>query len=299
MNAPVLHATTVRLPYRPPFDFAAQLWICRLHQTAKLEWFTEQSLFRVFELHGRVGQIEISNEASRHELILRAELEDPSQIEDVIQKIRRMFDLDCDPLLIAKMLRVDPEMARLSQKHPGVRLFSGWDPFEVSISTILGQLVSVPRAQALVGKLVEAFGRESGFVRGGEVIRFFPRPAELAEADLSTIGTTRSRQRTLREFASAVADGRISMDVNQEPEAFMEGVLRLHGIGPWSAHYMALRALRHTDAFPATDLILNRAREYHADSVVESRRPYRGYVAALMWREYAETLTKKKKGKVK
>ena len=281
------------LPYEVPFDFAALLWICRMHRVAELEWFEDQSYFRVYEYQGRAGQFELFNDEDHHRLVLHTTATDLNEHAFLTAKVRRMFDLDSDPGEVARALCVDPGLAGLISKHPGVRLYSGWDAFESAIATILGQLVSTVRAQALVGKLVAQFGRESGIGHEGRMIKFFPTPETLAQADFSAIGTTRIRQRTLREFSAAVAEGRISLDLQQELNEFVAQVSLLHGIGPWSAHYMALRALGHADAYPATDLILGRARDFHADHVIESMRPRRGYVAALLWREYAESLTKR------
>jgi AraC family transcriptional regulator of adaptative response / DNA-3-methyladenine glycosylase II len=148
-----------------------------------------------------------------------------------------------------------------------------------------------------VHDLIEIAGSESGLERDGKAIKLFPTPAQILEADLSSLKTTGIRKQTLKEFSKAVVEGRLSLDSTQDVEEFQKSVLAIRGIGPWTAHYITLKALRSTDTFPASDLILNRALEHHPQEVLAQMSPWRGYVAALFWRTYSENLSKKKKRK--
>jgi AraC family transcriptional regulator of adaptative response / DNA-3-methyladenine glycosylase II len=287
----------ITLPYRPPFDFEAILQSYRSHKVGHLEAFESSTMHRIIELDGKVGTISISNNIQKSCLELKIDFPDHSKIGAIVSRVRAWFDVDSDPIIIANQLEADPKISALVKKHPGLRLPSGWDPFEVAISTILGQLVSVERGRALVSDLIEMLGKDSGLTLQGERVKLFPTANAIAQADLKSLKTTAIRKRTLIAFSKAVDEGALSLNATQDVSLFMEKLLAIPGIGPWTASYMALKALRHTDAFPATDLILARAAEFHSQTAIEKMSPWRGYVAVLFWREYAEQLKKTKRKK--
>jgi len=280
------------LAYRPPFDYEGLLRIYKSHQTGGLEWFEGEKMFRVVALNGKVGTVSISNDPEHARLWLDIDFPDPTLIPEIVARTRALFDLDSDPLIIANSLESDPAIGKLLRRHPGIRLPSGWDPFEVAVSAILGQLVSVDFGRTLVNDLIELTGRDSGLMRDGVTIKLFPTPYDLAEADLTSLKTTGVRKQTLRDFARAVADGKLSLESTQNVDEFVAAVRAIRGIGPWTANYMAMKVLRHTDAFPATDLILARALSLHSAEALEAMSPWRGYVAALFWRAYSGKLKK-------
>lgn len=294
-------AIKISLPYRPPFNYEALIYSYELHKIGKLEWFENNRMHRIIEHKGVVGQIAISNDPKKSKLILEIDFPDTSHIHTIVSKVRNLFDLDSDPVLIANSLEMDKKVKQVLGKHPGIRIPSGWDAFEIGIATILGQLVSMDQARALVGQLIEAAGRDSGVVINGEKIKLFPTPKEILEADLESVRTTRIRKNTLREFSQAIVDKRLSLEPTQDVEEFVKNVMKLKGIGRWTADYMALKVLRSTDAFPATDLILARVLELHPADIISKMSPWRGYAAALFWREYSGPLKKvntKKKDKI-
>lgn len=278
----------ISLPYRPPFDFAGLIASYRSHQMGALEWFDEDGsrMHRVVSIGGKVGTIAISDDPSKSRLLLELRFADTSKIHVIVSRVRALFDLDSDPIVIANVLEADPGIRTLWKKYPGTRLPSGWDPFEIAVATILGQLVSVDFARALVADLIELLGEDSGIQRDGKAIKLFPSAARIAASDLAGLRTTRARKQTLIGFARAIADGSISLEPTQDVDEFIKKLCALRGIGPWTATYIALKALRHTDAFPATDLILAKALEQHPKEGIARMSPWRGYVAALLWREY-------------
>lgn len=278
--------------YRPPLDFAGLMKVYESHRTGELEWFEDERMHRVIEFDGKVGTIAISNDPDQSRLLVAIDFPDRSFIPAIMSRVRGLFDLDSDPVVIANALEQDAKIKKLLKKYPGIRLPSGWDPFELAIASILGQLVSVERGRALVADLIAMLGKDSGLVRNGKGIRLFPTPRQIADSDLHGLKTTTIRKQTLRAFAKAVADGELSLESTQDVDEFVEKVLSIRGIGPWTAAYMALKVLRHTDAFPETDLLLARALELHPKDIFEKMRPWRGYAAALLWREYAQSLKK-------
>lgn len=289
---------TLKLPYRPPFDFEGLLNSYHSHRIGNLEWFKDNKMYRVIHFNKNVGHIIISNDEINSHLNLEIHFPETTHLLTIISRVRNLFDLDSDPVLIANALEKDPKMKKVLKKYPGIRLPSGWDAFEIAIATILGQLVSIERGRSLTRDLIELAGTKINFVspESNEMIplTLFPTPKQIINADLSTLKTTQIRKQTLINFASAIEKGELSLESTQEIETFLEKALSIKGIGPWTAKYMALKALRDTDSFPDSDLILARALEIHSKETIEKMSPWRGYVAALLWRNYAGMLHKKK-----
>ena len=283
----------ISIPYRPPFDFEGLFNSYKNHRMGRLEWFEDSRMHRVIAMNGKIGQIAISNNAEDSELIVEIDFPDTSVIHSIISRVRNLFDLDSDPLVIANSLESNPEIKKILKNYPGIRLPSGWDPFEIAVAAILGQLVSVDFGRTLVHDLIEIAGTESSFVREGKPVKLFPTPKQIMQADLTQLKTTGNRKKTLVAFAEAIERGDVSLESTQDVSEFMKAVTSIKGIGPWTAQYMALKALRDTDTFPASDLILARALGIHPKEVLATMSPWRGYVAALFWRNYAGTLKKK------
>jgi AraC family transcriptional regulator of adaptative response / DNA-3-methyladenine glycosylase II len=282
----------ISLSYRPPFDFEGLMNSYRNHHVGDLEWFEEGKMHRLIAMDGKVGWIAISNDAENSSLIVEIDFPDTSMIHAILARVRNLFDLDSDPVVIANSLETDPAIRKILKKFPGIRLPSGWDPFEVAIGSILGQLVSVERGRSLTHDLIDMLGQNSGILRAGKKIKLFPTPQAIASADLTKLKTTGLRKQTLVEFSRALIEERISLEPTQDVEEFLKKVLAVKGIGPWTANYMALKVLRNTDTFPGTDLILARALEIHPAEIIAKMSPWRGYAAALLWRGYTGTLKK-------
>jgi AraC family transcriptional regulator of adaptative response / DNA-3-methyladenine glycosylase II len=284
---------TLSLPFRPPYDWDAALAFYRSHAIAGLESFADGAYERVFRFTGKPGIVQVTLHERPSRLKLRVIGGEVRDLGKVAQSVRRMFDLDSDPLLVANAFAANPHLDRLRRGRPGLRSPRGWDPFETAVCAILGQLVSMEQANRMIGRLVETCGERSLHPVTGAGMRLFPSAAILAEADLSRVGTTRNRQATLRELSRRVASGRLSLSSAQDPAAFREALLDIPGIGPWTADYIRLRGIADTDAFPAADLILKRALEAHPDIDLECAKPWRGYAAAYIWNAYAKSLSRK------
>lgn len=277
---------TLRLSYRPPYDFKGLLSFYENHRVGDLEWYEDGKMFRIVEWNGKIGQVAISNDDENFELIVEVDFPDTSILHNLIAKIRNVFDLNSDPVLIANAIEKNPSLRKILKKHPGLRLPTGWDPFEVAIGTILGQLVSVEFGRQLVRDLIDIAGRDSGQVINGKKVKLFPTPKEILKADLTKLKTTRIRKATLISFCEAIEKKELSLESTQDIEAFTKKITSIKGIGPWTANYISLKALRDTDSFPATDLILARALKLHPMKVINTMSPWRGYVAVLLWKHY-------------
>ncbi len=165
------------------------------------------------------------------------------------------------------------------------------DGFELAVRAILGQQVSVAAARTLAARI--AAGHGTPYAEGASVglSSLFPEPEALIEAPFEAIGIMRARADAIRTLARAVVQGRVHFRTEQTLAAFEESLVALPGIGPWTAHYVAMRALGQPDAFPAADLILRRAAgrgetlsTRATESMSEAWRPWRAYAVMLLWR---------------
>ncbi len=190
------------------------------------------------------------------------------------------------------MLEADPLLRKLLRGRPGVRVPGAWDGFELLVRAILGQQVSVKAATTLAGRVVGRYGTTvelpPSLEHYGNALRLnrtFPTPDKLARARFNDMGLTSSRGATIRGAAAAVANASISFDAIQDPDAFCRSLTALRGIGDWTAQYVAMRALKHPDAFPASDLGIVKALGPGTDPAerAESWRPWRAYAALLLW----------------
>ncbi len=285
---------TLSLSYRPPFDWNTLLNHYYTHQVSGVEFVSSDSYERMFRIGKTLGFLRVSKSEGESQLKLNVSVDDPTVLFSVSQKVRQMFDLDSDPLLVTNSFQSHKFFDSLWKKYPGLRLARGWDPFETAICTILGQLVSVKQAKALVAQLVEHYGEAVTHRQTGKTGFLFPAPTTLAKANLSEVKTTESRKRAIREIARRVASHEIDLLTPQDDDTVRAQLLSIPGIGPWSAEYISLRAFGSTDAFPHTDIILKRAIEKHPDIDLTKLRPWRSYAAVYLWKHYAVELSGKK-----
>lgn len=283
------------LPFKLPYDWQTIIRFYQTHLIPGLERVTENSFARVFRIDNVIGFVSVEAPISMSQLKVRIAPDDAEIKLDVLRRVRNMFDLDCDPILIERSFRRIPLLASLCNRYPGLRLPRGWDPFETAICSILGQLVSAQQRANLVGQLVHNYGVEIAHPSSGENTHLFPQAAVLAKANLSAVRTTIARREAIRDFSRRVLSGAISLSEGQDPAIFRKSLLDTKGLGPWSAEYISLRAIGDTDAFPKTDLILKRALLLHPDLDLEMIKPWRSYAATYLWKEFAQSLSKRKK----
>jgi AraC family transcriptional regulator of adaptative response / DNA-3-methyladenine glycosylase II len=283
---------TLSLAYRPPFDWNTLQRFLALRAIPGVESVSESAYRRTLEIDDSEGLLEVVPDPGANQLIARIRLDDAHHAQTIFQRAQRIFDLTADPALIASDLGRDPILAARLRASPGIRVPGAWDGFELAVRAILGQQVSVKGATTLSGRLVERFGRPARLAADDPELAFlFPTPARLAESDVSAIGLPRSRAGAIRSLARAIASGELDLDEPCHLEDSIARLTALPGIGHWTAHYIAMRALREPDAFPHSDLGLRRAL---ADStgpipgsklleISEKWRPWRAYAAMLLW----------------
>jgi AraC family transcriptional regulator of adaptative response / DNA-3-methyladenine glycosylase II len=270
------------LRYRPPFAWQPLLSFLAARAIPGVESVTDESYRRTIEIDGRPGSIEIRHEPSRDAVTLRASLPDRDALSQVVDRVRRVFDLDVDPSAVAAHVAADPVLAPRVRRLPGLRVPGAWDAFELGIRAVLGQQVTVKGASTLAGRLVTSYGRPVRSTEPG-LTHLFPSAADLAIADFSTLGVPSMRRATLLALARAVADGSVSFT---RPD-LATTLVSLPGIGDWTAQYVLMRACGDRDAFPASDLWLRRSAGAASTRALVQRaeawRPYRAYAAMYLW----------------
>lgn len=288
---------TLRLGYRPPYDFAAMLDFLQARAIPGVEHIEADSYARLIGCAETPGWLRVSAPAdTRQALRLEIHGAAPAQLPDIIARLRRMFDLDADPAAIHHTLGADPRLQPLLQQRPGLRQPGGWDGFEVAVRAVLGQQISVAAARTLATRLVERYGPIVDAAPEKGLERLFPTPDTLASADLTSIGLPRTRAATLQGVAQALLDGRVDFRHDRTLDDFVARWQALPGIGPWTAQYIALRALGHPDAFPAEDLVLQKAlptdgTRLSARALLEQAqgwRPWRAYAVMHLWKQAAD-----------
>lgn len=290
-------ALSVRLPYRQPFDWAALLEFLRGRATPAAEQVIGGSYLRTVLVDDQPGVIECRHDEPGASICLSLHGIATPGVFNVVQRVREILDLDAPAVDIEETLRADARLGELLKNKHGIRVPGAWDGFELTVRAILGQQVSVKAATTLAGRIVRRYGSPvdlpaslAGRADELDLGRVFPPAQKLARARFNRIGLVRSRAETIRRVASAVVRGDISFDSAQDPLAFCEALTSIRGIGDWTAQYVAMRALKYPDAFPASDLgLLKAVRSTRKTSAVElerraeSWRPWRAYAAMLLW----------------
>jgi AraC family transcriptional regulator of adaptative response / DNA-3-methyladenine glycosylase II len=258
-------AIELKLNYRPPYDWNAFLAFVGPRAIPGLEE-VDASGYR------RAG-VEVRHQAAGNFLIARIEQANAKNLRWLARQVRVFFDLRANSREIALHLGKSPLLKDVVKKHPGLRVPGCWDGFELAVRAMLGQQVTVKGATTLAGRLVARFGP--------------PKAEILADADLASIGLPKARAESMRGFARAVCAGQIRFDGAVSSQETIGRMCELPGIGPWTANYIAMRALGDPDAFPTSDLGLLKAAGVPSarqlEKLAEEWRPWRSYAAMHLW----------------
>jgi AraC family transcriptional regulator of adaptative response / DNA-3-methyladenine glycosylase II len=212
-------------------------------------------------------------------LTVSCSLQEWSDLAGVLAMVRRVTDLDSDLAMVEEHLAQDPDLAARLPNTPVPRLPGAFDRFEIAVRAVIGQQVSVAAARTMLGRLVTLASPEPG-------ARFPPAEVLATTPRLDELGMPGRRRETLRALARAVAAGQVVLGPQAEPDETRRQLLAIDGIGPWTAGYIAMRALGDPDAWPTGDLGLRRSLGVPAaelEARAESWRPWRAYAALLLW----------------
>ena len=289
------HSITVRLGYRPPYDVAAMLGFFGRRAIAGVELIDADARQPVLRRTLRVdtagqthiGWISAQFDGARSQLLLQVSDTLRGVLPLVIRRARAAFDLDADPKAINNVLHTS------FPTGDGLRVPGALDGYELAVRAVLGQQVTVAAGRTLAQRLVERFG-ERIETPWPTLTRLFPTPAALVAASsdaLGQLGLVRQRQAAIVGIARAVLEAKLPLHGGADVRATVEALKALPGIGDWTAQYIAMRALRWPDAFPAADVALHKALGLqgqknpakHAELASQAWKPWRSYAVIRAW----------------
>jgi AraC family transcriptional regulator of adaptative response / DNA-3-methyladenine glycosylase II len=314
-GTPMAHADaiTLKLAYRPPLDWPRLVAFLVARGAAGVEFAAGPRYVRTASLEaaGMMHRGWFAAEPLPQQNALRLEVSSTLMpaLAPLLARVRRLFDLDANPRIIEEHLSRDARLRPLVRRQTGLRVPGAFDGFELALRAVLGQQVSVKAASTLFGRCAAAFGEpasnefaivESGAVKPAgvnsigmphEQLKFFSPTAERLAGtnlrELIALGLTGKRAGTIRALANAVAGGGLRLEPAADVDATMQALQALPGIGAWTAHYIAMRALGYPDAFPHADLGLMKAlglsKAGDMLAAAEPWRPWRAYAAHHLW----------------
>jgi AraC family transcriptional regulator of adaptative response / DNA-3-methyladenine glycosylase II len=284
----------LRLRYRAPYDWDSVLGFLRARAVSGVELVENERYLRTIGMDGFTGSVEVAHLPTRQSLCVTIRFPRVQSLPPIVSRVRRLFDLGADIETIDAHLSLDRRLAPLVARRPGLRAPGAWDGFELAVRAILGQQVTVAAARRLAEQLVLRHGERvsSDFVGDPRLTHVFPDAQRLASAQTVEVGMPAGRRTALKDLAAAAAaDPNFFRPLGTVEQAIAR-LREIRGIGEWTAQYIALRALREMDAFPAADIGLLRGVE-RMDGVrptvpdllarSESWRPWRAYAAQHLW----------------
>src|SRR5690606_7789030 len=282
---------SLRLDFRPPLDWTGLLHFLRARAIQGVEHVDpiRDEYLRTIRLGTAQGWVRVGLLPNRNALRATIPSSLAPHLMELVARLRGLFDLDAHPDVVADHLGGDPLLQPLVSRRPGLRVPGAFDPFELAIRAVLGQQVSVSAATTLCRRLVERFGGDVADAPS-PLQRSFPSAAHLAAAPLQAIrdlGLPQTRAQTILTLSQAIHEQRVDLRAGADPEQAVMALQQLPGIGPWTAHYLALRALRWPNAFPAGELILQRrmgvTSARAADHRAKAWQPWRAYAVLHLW----------------
>jgi AraC family transcriptional regulator of adaptative response / DNA-3-methyladenine glycosylase II len=285
-------AIVLRLPYRAPLDGDGLLAFLALRAVPGVEQALDDAYRRSLRLPHGGGVLELRPLDGHVEA--RYWLDDLRDLAAAMQRSRALLDLDSDPHAVVQALGGDELLGPLVRAAPGRRVPGHVDGHELAVRAVLGQQVSLAGARRLAARLASDYGEPLERPIGA-VTHLFPSAQALAGADPERLAMPRARGRALLGLAAALAAGELTLDAGTDREQARARLLALPGIGPWTADYVAMRALRDPDAFLPSDLGVRHALEQlgqdarpaAAERLAERWRPYRAYAVQHLWAQLA------------
>jgi AraC family transcriptional regulator, regulatory protein of adaptative response / DNA-3-methyladenine glycosylase II len=294
----------VRLGYRPPYDVGAMVGFFAKRAIAGIDLVrmpapgTPGVVGRTLavEAAGQIhrGWVVGEFDEERHQVVMRVSDSLRGVLPVVIHRLRAALDLDADPKAINAVLHTS------FPQGDALRVPGAMSGYELAIRAVLGQQITVAAARTLAQRLIDRFGEpiETPYP---ELTQLFPLPAVLAAASgdaLGQLGIVKQRQAAIVALAQAVAEKKLQLHGGADVHATVEALKQFPGIGDWTAQYIAMRALRWPDAFPAGDVALHKALKVQggpnparaALAASQAWKPWRSYAVIRAWAAMATTL---------
>lgn len=284
----------LQLVYRSPYDWDSVLQFLQARTIKQVEWVTDEAYCRTVRIGKHQGWIAVRHVPEKRALTVEFTHSLTPILPALLGRLRNLFDLNARPDLIAAHLMHDKLLRKHVAKNPGLRVPGAFDGFELAIRAILGQQVTVKAATTLACRFAEAFGEKIA-TPFAELTRASPLPQVVASTSVDSIaklGIIGARARSIIALAQAFESGELQLEAGAHPQAAIEQLVTLPGIGPWTAHYIAMRALRWPDAFPQGDIaVLNNlggVTAKQAEAMSQAWRPWRSYAVMHIWRKPAQ-----------
>ena len=283
--------STLQLAYRPPYDWKSVLAFLAARALTGVEHVTGESYARTVRLGKATGWIRVTHAPKQHALLVEFTHTLSPVLPALLARMRALFDLDARPDVIAKRLAQDARLARRVRGNPGLRVPGAFNGFEMGLRAILGQQVTVRAATTIAGRLVTAFG-DATLTPVAELTRLTPAPSRLARAsvdDIARHGIIATRAKSIIALAKAQESGQLCLDggAHHDPADSIRRLAKLPGIGQWTAHYLAMRAMRWPDAFPKEDVAVRKSlggvSAKEAEALSQAWRPWRSYAVMHLW----------------
>lgn len=283
----------LRLPYREPLDLDGLLDFLGARAVPGVESYEDGVYRRTLRLPHGAGTVALSAGERRVRCVLK--LEDPRDLGAAVERCRRLLDLDADPVAVDEAFAADPVLGPFVARYPGLRVPGSADAEELAARAVIGQQVSVAGARTLADRLVRSCGDAlpEGLAGSDESLtHLFPDSTAIGEMGPERSGLPKGRHEALVTLARCLERGEIVLDPGTDRDQAHRRLLSLKGIGPWTASYVAMRALGDPDAFLPTDLGLRRALArfgYSGDvqsleALAERWRPWRSYAVQHVWK---------------
>jgi 3-methyladenine DNA glycosylase/8-oxoguanine DNA glycosylase len=289
----------INLSYQPPYDWEAALAYLKNRGIRGIEVVDGNLYSRSIEIDGHISYFQIRPAKQDAHFDITFHRLPENKLPYMSFRVREMFDLDINPLIIVNYLGRDKYLAPIISRYPGLRLIGCWDKFEMTVRVIVGQQVTLTSAAAVLSRLVQRYGREISQPHIPGITHVFPKPEVLAKLDTVSAGMPVKRAEAIKCLAQKVCSGDIVFDGTMSSERIIQGLKQIPGVGQWTTDYVAMRVLKEPDAFPLTDLVIKRMLERVKQTArpavdikerIDSWSPWRAYVAIYFWKEYAAKL---------
>lgn len=280
---------SLQLAYRPPYDWKSLLTFLKARMIKGIEQIMDDSYMRTVRIGSHKGWIKVTHTPEKYALKVELSPSLTPVLPALLSQLRNLFDLNARPDLIATHLMKDQRLQNVVSKNPGLRVPGAFDSFEMAIRAILGQQITVKAATTLSCRFAQAFGEHIDTPMQ-ELNRLSPLPehiSKMAINDIAELGIISARAKCIIALAQNFTSGTICLDAGMNPEITIKKLVQLPGIGPWTAHYIAMRALRWPDAFVKEDIVIRKnlgdISAKQAEELSQTWRPWRSYATLHIW----------------
>jgi AraC family transcriptional regulator of adaptative response / DNA-3-methyladenine glycosylase II len=290
-------AELVHMEYRRPYDWPRMLRFLGARSVKGVEAVGDDSYIRTARLGEHAGWLRVRNVPARDALLVELSPSLAPVMSELLIRLELLFDVSANPAVIAAHLAQHELLSAALAQRPGLRVPGAFDGFELAVRAILGQQVTVKAATTIAGRFAASFG-DAIETPIAELTHLSPtahRIASLSVSDIASLGIIQMRARSIIAIAQEMESGRLRLDSGALPGPVIAQLVALPGIGPWTAHYIAMRALKWSDAFPKEDIAVRNAlggvTAKRAEELSQPWRPWRSYALLHLWSEAGERET--------